>query len=122
MSAICPALVHFEGGLPEGYSAVELADPSFSIVQGIQVVMIGYGVTDGLNNEGAGVLRQTETTVIGQISDTQYVTDGRATSVCFGDSGWPGLRCSRWGLCAVGHCELGLKTKGGAIKLRFIRQ
>lgn len=83
------ALVHFEGDLPSGFAPVRLAKKSLKLPQGTDVVMIGYGVTDGNRQKGAGVLRETETTVMGEHSPTEMMTDGHQNSVCFGDSGGP---------------------------------
>ena len=83
------ALVHFTGGLPEGYTPVTLADNKIGLQLGTDVVMIGFGVNNGLKNAGAGILRETQTTVMSESSPTEVVTDGRKSSVCFGDSGGP---------------------------------
>lgn len=83
------ALVKFSGPLPSGYHPVTLASPNFKIAKGENVVLAGYGVTDGLSNQGAGILRQTETQIEGMLTQTEIATDGENHSVCFGDSGGP---------------------------------
>ncbi len=83
------ALVHFAGGLPEGYAPVQLASPNLELKNGTEVTMIGYGVTNGLEHKGAGLLRQTQSTIVGEKSPSEFVTDGHKSSVCFGDSGGP---------------------------------
>ncbi len=83
------ALVHFQGGLPSGYSAVRLASAAIQLDLGVEVRLLGYGVTNGVTHVGSGVLRETETTVMSSSSPTEIVTDGRKSSVCFGDSGGP---------------------------------
>lgn len=83
------ALLHFTGGLPDGYQPVELEPSSFNIGDGASTLMLGFGVTDGLSHAGSGVLRETETAVIGRESKTEVITDGQKSSVCFGDSGGP---------------------------------
>jgi secreted trypsin-like serine protease len=83
------ALLHFTGGLPRGYQPVQLVDRATSLQEGDSVYFLGYGVTNGNTHAGSGVLRTTETTVLGEQSPTQIVTDGTKTSVCFGDSGGP---------------------------------
>ena len=83
------ALVHFEGGLPSGYQAVELAGRGEALDKDMSIVMVGYGVTDGVTSKGSGVLRETQTTLIGSHSATEFITDGQQSSVCFGDSGGP---------------------------------
>ena len=83
------ALIHFKGGLPEGYSPVLLASKSLKLKTGQKVSMLGYGVTDGQLDKGAGKLRETNSTILEQRSSTEYITDGEKSSVCFGDSGGP---------------------------------
>ena len=83
------AIIEFSGGLPPGYSPVQLAPKTFKVPEGEPVIFLGYGVTDGDRHEGAGTLRITKSKVIGQQSPTEIITDGRESSVCFGDSGGP---------------------------------
>lgn len=83
------ALIHFKGNLPEGYQPVKLANENLSLKAGQKVLMIGYGVINGEAETGSGKLRQTTTLVIGRHSPTEIVTDGKKSSVCFGDSGGP---------------------------------
>jgi len=99
------ALVHFAGGLPAGFSPVRLATPGIELELNTGVRMLGYGVTDGIKNKGAGVLRETETTVMSSLSPTEIVTDGRKSSVCFGDSGGPAFSMQnglwvQWGVAS----------------------
>ena len=83
------ALIHFEGGLPAGYQPVELAVRGQELGENMSVIMVGYGVSDGVASTGSGVLRETKTTLIGKRSSSEFVTDGKQSSVCFGDSGGP---------------------------------
>jgi secreted trypsin-like serine protease len=99
------ALVHFEGGIPSGFTPVTLATKSLSLEEGTSVLMLGYGVSNGLSQSGAGILRETQTTVVTQASPTEIITDGRKSSVCFGDSGGPafindGRRLVQWGVAS----------------------
>ncbi|PWU17720.1 MAG: hypothetical protein C5B49_08340 [Bdellovibrio sp.] len=83
------ALIHFTGGLVEGYEVADLAPPSTSLVAGTAVRLLGYGVTNGLRRKGSGTLRETDTQVIQKVTPTEIATDGQTSSVCFGDSGGP---------------------------------
>lgn len=83
------AIIHFNGGLPKGYEPVVLADKSLKLSADQQVVMVGYGVSNATEQSGSGTLRETKTTVIGNANHDQIATDGRISSVCFGDSGGP---------------------------------
>ena len=83
------AVIHFTGGLPEGYESVSLAKKTFKLTAGEEVVMAGYGVSNGKKESGAGALRETKTTILGTMNKDQIATDGHTSSVCFGDSGGP---------------------------------
>jgi secreted trypsin-like serine protease len=99
------AIVHFTGGLPDGYSPVTLMNSGHSVRAGSEVLMMGYGVTDGLRHKGAGVLRETRSLVLNFTSNA-IVTDGRQSSVCFGDSGGPAFVQSEggeWSQVGVAH-------------------
>ena len=99
------ALIHFEGGLPAGFHAVELAPREVQLPKGTSVLFLGYGVTNGLTHKGAGVLRSTSSQIIGASSPTEIISDGRDSSVCFGDSGGPafvkiGGHYQQWGVAS----------------------
>lgn len=97
------ALIHFSGGLPAGYQPVRMVDKSTPLDTGTEVLMAGFGVNDGTQRTGAGSLRVTESTILGNVLSSEVVTDGRKTSVCFGDSGGPafiqeGDELVQWGV------------------------
>ena len=83
------AILHFKGGLPSGFEPVTFAPRTWKPDAGVRIRMLGYGVTDGLTREGSGILRQTDSEILSSVSKTQVESDGRRTSVCFGDSGGP---------------------------------
>lgn len=99
------AVVHFNGGLPQGYKPVTLAPKNRELKVGEEVYLMGYGVT-GLGNRGVGTLRATVTTITGLDSATEVRTSGEKHSVCFGDSGGPafvrdGDRYLQWGVASA---------------------
>lgn len=99
------ALLHFTGGLPVGYKPAVLADVGFRVEPGSPVLFLGYGVQNGRRNSGSGRLRETESTIFGRVSQTEIVTDGQKSSVCFGDSGGPAFENSgtaliQWGIAS----------------------
>lgn len=96
------AIVHFKGGLPAGYQPVQLASHDLKLANGQAVMMAGYGVSNGLRNSGAGQLRSTQSEVLQWISKTEVASDGRKSSVCFGDSGGPAFVESHEGLVQWG--------------------
>jgi secreted trypsin-like serine protease len=97
------AVLHFSGGLPAGYEPMKLADQNFKLFSGEAVRVAGFGVSNPARNSGAGRLREASTTVLGTGNDDQIATDGRTSSVCFGDSGGPGFiesngQLVQWGI------------------------
>ena len=99
------ALIHFKGDLPEGFTPIELVGADFNLKMGQKILMAGYGVTDGESESGSGKLRQTHSVIIDQHSATEFVSDGKKSSVCFGDSGGPGLvkvgdKIFQWGVAS----------------------
>lgn len=99
------ALIHFKGELPTGFAPVKLANPDLKLKIGQKVLMMGYGVTDGETESGAGKLRQTGSVILEQRSPTEFVSDGKKSSVCFGDSGGPsfikaGKEYIQWGVAS----------------------
>jgi secreted trypsin-like serine protease len=100
------ALLHFSGGLPAGYSPVQLATSASIVQPGAMLHMIGYGLSKVdaqvkvVNGQQVYVPVPDQTTV-GQLRETQVevaqynpdirmiITDGHKTGVCNGDSGGP---------------------------------
>ena len=105
------ALVHFDGGLPAGYKPVTIGDATLPLTPGTEVLMMGYGVNQAETHKGAGVLRETKSSIIEQESATELVTDGTKSSVCFGDSGGPAFAEDadgnevQWGVTSSGKNE-----------------
>ena len=83
------ALVSFRGGLPEGFTPVTLAGPSFPLSFRRDLFMIGYGISNPARQGGGGILRQTHSAVVGLERPDQIVVDERLSGACFGDSGGP---------------------------------
>ena len=99
------ALVHFKGDLPKGFSPIELVGADYNLKMGQKIIMAGFGVTDGETETGSGKLRMTHSTLIDQHSATEFVSDGKKTSVCFGDSGGPAFiqeegHLQQWGVAS----------------------
>ncbi len=100
------ALIHFSGGMVEGYEPVHLANSRLKLATGMEVLLVGFGVTNGVRHLGAGLLRETKSTIVGMTAAHGIVTDGRTSSVCFGDSGGPGFVESegdyvQWGVASA---------------------
>lgn len=83
------ALVHFAGEMPAGYTTVSLAKPNVDLSPGMRTKLVGYGVTNGTSETGSGTLRVAQSTILSPHSVTEVLTDGKKSSVCFGDSGGP---------------------------------
>lgn len=99
------ALIRFRGKLPIGYKPVLLASKNTNLSIASTVTLIGYGVANGNTHGGAGILRQAQTTIIGKYTTTEIITNGKKSSVCFGDSGGPafimdGNHYVQWGVAS----------------------
>lgn len=100
------AVLHFDGGLPDGYNSVHLAPGTLILQPGTETLLLGYGVNNGSSHLGSGVLRETSTRILKRISTTEMLVDGRESSVCFGDSGGPafisnGSQLLQWGIASA---------------------
>lgn len=100
------AMLHFQGGLPAGYSPVQLATSPSIVQPGAVLHMLGYGLSkvnpevrtvNGKNvtvpvpdQTTPGQLRETEVAVAQYNADIRMIiTDAHQTGVCSGDSGGP---------------------------------
>ena len=83
------ALIHFTGGLEPGFEPVSLANGKHSLTFSTKVFLAGFGVSLAKQRTGDGVLRKTESYILGIHNPTEVVVNGDHKGVCFGDSGGP---------------------------------
>ena len=85
------ALVQFVGGLPEGFHPAKLLTDASQLKVDGEVLLAGYGLNNGVNNTGSGILRSVSTKIKNPgFSRTEVLinqTEGRGA--CRGDSGGP---------------------------------
>ncbi len=85
------ALIRFSGSAPTGYVPAKLLNDPYALRAGADVVLAGFGISDGVKQTGAGLLRTTTV----QVSDPQWgVTEvlldqQQGHGACHGDSGGP---------------------------------
>jgi secreted trypsin-like serine protease len=85
------ALIHFQGTVPEGFKPAKMLRDKKILKNGLDVTLAGFGISNGVSGEGAGVLRQTSV----KISDARYsasevlLDQTHGTGSCHGDSGGP---------------------------------
>ena len=89
------ALVHFSGGLPEGFHAAQLLGDSNELSDGQEVVLAGYGVNlvpaSPSSDRGSGTLRKITVNIEkAHTKSTEVLVDERhGKASCRGDSGGP---------------------------------
>lgn len=87
------ALVHFIGDVPAGFKPAQLlsAANGRALKKGAEVVLAGYGISNGITGVGAGILRVTRV----KIEDPDFsasevkLNQTGGTGACHGDSGGP---------------------------------
>lgn len=104
------ALVYFTGGLPAGYSPIELLSDESLIQKGVATDLAGYGQSNGVKKTGSGVLRRTTV----QILDPEFnfgeviLDQTQGKGACHGDSGGPAYvlensKFKLWGVTSRGE-------------------
>lgn len=87
------ALIHFAGTLPAGFKpATFLSATDRKLLQkGTEVVLAGFGITNGVTGDGAGTLRITKVKIENPSFSTSEITLNQkgGTGACHGDSGGP---------------------------------
>jgi secreted trypsin-like serine protease len=85
------AVLRFEGGLPAGYRVAPILKEAAAIKNGASALLAGYGLTDGINQTGAGILRYVSVKIQdAAFSSTEVSLNQRqGRGACHGDSGGP---------------------------------
>jgi secreted trypsin-like serine protease len=109
------ALLHFQGGLPEGYRPVQVLENESEIRDGTEVILAGYGDTVGMSDLGLssggthGTLRKTHVSIAqADFNAGEFRTDeSHGKGSCNGDSGGPALLETSQGLVLAGLTSRG---------------
>lgn len=103
------ALVHFDGGLPAGFVPAEILQSDNVLEDGAIVTLSGYGVSNGVTNQGSGILRKVDVNILhADFSKSEVEIDQSASKgACYGDSGGPafvqsGKQLFVWGVTSRG--------------------
>lgn len=85
------AVVYFSGGLPDGFQPVPILEDASVLTADATILLAGYGVEDGVQRKGSGILRSVETTIANpSYSETEISVDQtKGKGACHGDSGGP---------------------------------
>lgn len=96
------AIAYFEGGIPAGYKALEIADAK-ELTMMHRLTLTGFGLRDEVDTTQVGQLYQTKANI--DYMDNEYKqidVDQEKTGICSGDSGGPGLIQTQTGLKIIG--------------------
>lgn len=84
------ALIKFDGNLPLGFAPAKVSISAALLQKEMTVLQIGFGMSNPEEKSGSGILRNSETTILGATGPSQIVVEQRqGRGVCFGDSGGP---------------------------------
>lgn len=107
------AMIHFMGEVPAGYKPTTFLSNKRLIKAGAEVVLAGYGISNGKTGDGVGILRTTKV----KIADPNYSTSEllldqtQGTGACHGDSGGPAYLEMNGKLLLVGITSRGVKDE-----------
>lgn len=131
------ALVLFGGPTPEAFQGLPVLPEQYARVlrKGTLVLMLGYGISDGVNKTGSGTLRMVSARVADEkFSATEVVIDQtQGKGACHGDSGGPAIvfvggQAHVWGVTSrsVGdpddHCSQYAAYTNATVYLTWIRE
>jgi secreted trypsin-like serine protease len=116
-------IIYFKGGLPSGYEKVNLLPSSYKFQNNQAVELAGYGIKDGEENSGAGILRSVEAKIKeASFSETEILIDQtNQKGACHGDSGGPAFvkladgKLLYWGITSRGYGPNGKDCEGYSI-------
>ena len=110
------AVVEFSGGLPTGFSSIEVVSSNEQLVKDMPIILSGFGITD-TNSTDYGTLRKTKVSFMQSSKKSKILMfDSRnGHGACNGDSGGPAFVNSASGkLILVGITHGGSTGECGA--------
>lgn len=107
------AILKFSGDLPEGYKPAKFLGNKTYLKAGAEVILAGYGISDGKTGEGIGILRRTSAKIDNPaFSISEFLVDQtQGTGACHGDSGGPAYISIRGQLYLAGVVSRGVKDE-----------
>jgi secreted trypsin-like serine protease len=85
------ALVQLKNKIPKTHKIAPLVPQNYIPRKGDELVIVGFGATEGVNQSNAGTMRTTRVKVFqGQFGNSEFITNqSNGSGACHGDSGGP---------------------------------
>lgn len=121
-------IIFFKENLPKGFEKAPILPSNYKFENDQQVLLAGFGITDGDKNKGAGTLRSVEAKIKNaSFSETEILIDQTEhKGACHGDSGGPAfveLRDGKllyWGVTSRGYGPKGENCESYAVYTKIM--
>ena len=121
-------IVYIKENLPKGFEKASILPSNYKFENDQQVLLAGFGITDGEKNKGAGTLRSVEAKIKNaKFSETEILIDQTEhKGACHGDSGGPAFvalsdgKLLYWGVTSRGYGPNGENCESYAVYTKIM--
>lgn len=121
-------IVYIKENLPKGFEKAPTLPSNYKLENDQQVLLAGFGITDGDKNKGAGTLRSVEAKIKNaKFSETEILIDQTEhKGACHGDSGGPAFvaltdgKLLYWGVTSRGYGPNGENCESYAVYTKIM--